>query len=46
MAAAEAQLTTAVQGKLDSLKHAEDLMDESTDRLEKFGVVMEKVLAG
>ena len=43
LSAAEAQLTNAVKSKLNSLKYAEDMMNESTTRLLSFCDIVEKV---
>ena len=43
MHAADSQLNSAVQGKLDSLKRAVDLMDESTAKLTKLSINISRV---
>jgi hypothetical protein len=41
--AADSQLNSAVQGKLDSLKRAVDLMDESTAKLTKLSINISRI---
>ena len=43
MHAADSQLNSAVQGKLDSLKRAVDLMDESTAKLTKLSINISRI---